>query len=207
MLGLSGDPKLLFDLTPSEHTMGRFSTRVRGKKTFPVRAGPAHAKEAAPARHRVAAQSRPRWPFERPLAQRVPAGGRTQIFRLDEGKKAFSAHVSGPNCFGNLLSHPEEEKLTARSVLLCVVDFLWGHAHLQDVTSAHEGPKAVPRAAPSAFFKWKTAQAVVSNTSATHRSSLNAIVVGRVFFPSMHSRDVTCARLASATAPASRSSM
>ena len=34
-------------------------------------------------------------------------------------------------------------------------------------------------------------------------SSLSAFAVGRDFFPSVHSRNVTCARLASATAPAS----
>ena len=101
--------------------MGRFSTRVRGKEGGPVRAGTARAKDAGPASGPSgAARSRPRLPLERPLAQRVLAGGRTQVFRPDEGKRAFSAHVSGPEC---LMSHQEEEKLTARFVFLCVVDF------------------------------------------------------------------------------------
>ena len=48
-------------LTTSAHTMGRFSTRVRGKKEgAPVRAGPARAEDAGPASGPSgAARSRP----------------------------------------------------------------------------------------------------------------------------------------------------
>ena len=66
-----------------------------------------------------AARSRPREPFECLLVQRVIASGMTHVFRPDERKEAFRAHVPGPNCFCRecLTSHQEEEKLTVKSVL------------------------------------------------------------------------------------------
>ena len=108
LLRLSGDPKLLFDLTPSEHTMGRFGTRVRGKKKVfrCVQALRAQKKRHLP-------QASGGRSVEAKVATRAPpgvlAGGRTQVFQPDEGKKAFSAHVSGPNCFGNV-SRPIRKK-------------------------------------------------------------------------------------------------
>ena len=76
-----------------------------------MRAGPPRAEDAGPAAGPSgAARSRPRKPFERPLTQRVLAGGKTQVFRPDEGKRPFSAHVSGPNCFGNVSRRIKKKK-------------------------------------------------------------------------------------------------
>ena len=100
-LRLSGDPKLLFDLTPSEHTIGRFSTRV-AKKHFRC----VQAQRGQKMRHLP--QSSGGRSVEAKVAIRATPGSEGPCWRKDaslpagRGKMGFSAHVSGPDCFGNV---------------------------------------------------------------------------------------------------------
>ena len=64
------------------------------RENTPVRADPAHVKDAGPA---SAPLARGQGKEPSALAQRVNSSGLLRI-RLSEGKKALSAHVSGWNC-------------------------------------------------------------------------------------------------------------
>ena len=111
-----------------------------------MRARPARAEDSGPA-------SGPSGPLGRgegchssaPWLRGVLAGGRTQVFRPDEGKRAFSAHVSGPNCFGNVSRCIRKKKNSPQG------PYFFVSLTSSEVTrickmsqDAHEGPKSLP---------------------------------------------------------------
>ena len=128
---------------------------------------------------------------------------------LAEGRKSFGrtqliAHVSGPNCFGNVSRRIRKKKSSPQGPYFFVSLTSFEVTRICKMSQAPmKGQSASKGRLHRLSLCGKLLKLLFQNTSATHKSSLPAIVVGRFFFPSMHSRDVTCARLANATAPAS----
>ena len=173
-----------------------------------MRAGPAHAKRRGACLWATrAARSRPSNPAKRLLAQRVISCGKEQAFRPSEEKKGIQCSRVWAEL---LLSGFVSRRIKWKKKSPRQGPYFFASLNSFEVTrickesgGLIKGQSASQAGSIDSFLNGKLLNVGGSNTSATRKSSLSAFSVGRGFLPSIHSRGVTCARLASTTAPAS----
>ena len=123
-----------------------------------MRARPARVKDPGPASGPLGPLARGQGiPPSDPWLRGSLQAGKSKPSGRPKENRPLNAHVSGRNCFCRVCLTLHQQELRSR-------------AHQQDVGSAHEGPTCLPSRLHR-LFQWITAQATVSNTSATHCDS------------------------------------